>query len=75
MGGEHFSISCNLSKNGYGINSSALIDTGANGFAFIDSAFAVEAAKFLNVEPIRLDKNIDVRGYNGHVGTPVTHVL
>ena len=50
MGGKHFTVPCTLSKNGYGIALSALIDSGANGFAFIDTACAYDIAQFLNIK-------------------------
>ena len=75
MGGKHFTVPCTVSRNGYGVNTTALIDTGANGFAFMNTACANDVAKFLNVEATRLEKPVQVKGYNGQAGKPVTHVL
>ncbi|HEY5745926.1 MAG TPA: retropepsin-like aspartic protease, partial [Chryseolinea sp.] len=75
MGGKHFTISCTISRNGYGINTSALTDTGANGFAFMNTSFAIEAGKFLNVKATRLPQPISVKAFDGKPGNTITHVL
>ena len=75
MGGKHFTVPYTVSQNGYGVNTTALINTGANGFAFMNTACANDVAKFLNVEATRLEKPIQVKSYNGQAGKPVTHVL
>jgi len=38
-----------VSQNGYRVNITALINTGANGFTFIKTAYINDVAKFLNV--------------------------
>jgi hypothetical protein len=58
MGGKHFTVLCTVSRNGYGVNTTALIDTGANGFAFINTACAIDVAKFLNVKATLLEKPV-----------------
>ena len=58
MGGKHFTVPCTVSWNGYGVNTTALINTRINGFAFINTAYANDVAKFLNIEAIRLKKSI-----------------
>ena len=75
MGGKHFTIRCTISRNGYGINTSALADTGANGFAFMNTSFAVETAKVLNVKATRLPQPISVKAFDGKQGNTITHVL
>ena len=75
MGGNHFTVPCTISISGYGIDLNALADTGANGFAFIDTACAIDAAKFLDIKPTRLEKPITVKGFDGRRGKAVTHIL
>jgi predicted aspartyl protease len=75
MGGKHFTVLCIVSRNGYRVNTTALIDTGANGFAFINTAYTNNVAKFLNAEATQLERPVQVKGYNGQAGQPVTHVL
>jgi hypothetical protein len=51
MGGRHFIVLCTLLKNRYGITLSALIDSRANGFAFMDTACVNDISTFLNLKP------------------------
>ena len=75
MGGKHFTIPCTLSRKGYGVRSSALVDTGANGFAFINRSFATELSKFLNIQPVRIPNSLSIQGYDGKKATTVSHAL
>jgi hypothetical protein len=75
MGGKHFTIPCTLSRNGYGVRSSALVDTGANGFAFINRSFATELSKFLSIKPVRIPNSLSIQGYDGKQATTVSHAL
>jgi len=75
IGGKHFTIPCTISHNGYGIDLHALADTRANGFAFIDTACAIDTAKFLNITATQLEKPIAVKGFDGKQGHAVTHIL
>jgi hypothetical protein len=75
MGGRHFTIPCTLSRNGYGVRSSALVDTGANGFAFIDTSFATQLSKFLNIRPVRIPTPLSIQGYDGKRATTVSYAL
>ena len=47
-----------VSWNGYGVNTTALINTGVNGFAFINTACVNDIVKFLNIEATKLEKPI-----------------
>jgi hypothetical protein len=53
----------------------ALADSGANGFVFIDTAYAVDIAKFLNLKAQRLSSSIKVKGYDGKASNSVTYIL
>jgi predicted aspartyl protease len=75
MGGRHFTVPCTLSKNGYGITLSALVDSGANGFAFMDTACANDISTFLNLKPQPLIQSIIPKGFDGQPGKAVTHIL
>jgi predicted aspartyl protease len=68
-------ISCTLSSNGYAVSLKALVDSGANGFVFINTPLAISIATFLNVKAQRLPKPIPVKGYNGQSGDAITHIL
>ena len=75
MGGNNFTMSCTLSKNGYGIVVPSLLDTGANGFAFIDTTFAIQLAKFLNIKTKPLNRTIQAKGFDGKTSKVITHLL
>src|SRR5450432_1544087 len=75
IGGSHLTVPCTLSSNGYSIKMHALADSGANGFVFIDTACAVDIAKFLNLKAQRLSSSIKVKGYDGKASNSVTYVL
>ena len=47
-----------VSQNGYRVNTTTLINTETNSFAFINTACVNDIAKFLNVEATRLEKPI-----------------
>jgi hypothetical protein len=47
----NFIVIYTLLKNRYGITLSALINSRANGFAFIDTAYANDISIFLNLKP------------------------
>jgi predicted aspartyl protease len=75
MGGKHFTVPCTLSRHGYGVKSSALVDTGANGFAFINRSFATELSKFLDIQPVQIPNTLSIQGYDGKQATTVSHAL
>ena len=50
MGGKHLTMPCTLSRNEVTVQTYALADTEANGFTFINTLFAVNLAKYLNMK-------------------------
>ena len=77
LGGDSFTTPCRLVKNGYGVSLSALADTGANGYAFIDAQCAADICRFLSLrlQPLPKGKTWRVRGYNGQLGEDITHYI
>jgi Reverse transcriptase (RNA-dependent DNA polymerase)/RNase H-like domain found in reverse transcriptase/Retroviral aspartyl protease len=75
MGGQHLTIACMLSTNGTSVASRALIDSGANGFIFVNTLFAIDLVRSFNITAARLPSPIQVKGYNGKPGKPVTHYI
>jgi hypothetical protein len=75
MGGRHFIVPCTLSKNRYGITLSALVDSRANGFAFMDTAYTNNISIFLNLKPQPLIRPIIPKGFDRHPGKVVTYML
>jgi hypothetical protein len=68
-------IPCSLSCNGYLVNVSSLTNSGANGFAFINTLLAIDITTFFNLKFQHLSKPISIKGYNSKLGTRITHFL
>jgi hypothetical protein len=58
MGGKHFTVLYIVSQNAYRVNITALINTRANGFAFIDTTYITNITRFLNIKATQLEKPI-----------------
>ena len=58
MGGKHFIVLYIVSWNRYGVNITALVNTRVNGFAFINTAYIINVAKFLNIKATWLEKPV-----------------
>ena len=61
--------------NRYSIDLHSLIDSRANGFAFINTLFAIKTTKFLDTKFVQLKCPILVKGFDGEQGNTITHVL
>ena len=66
--------SCMLGNNGE-IKTTALLDTGATGYSFVDPAMARRVCDDLAIEPIRLSKPKAIRGFDGKRAPDVTHAI
>ena len=75
MGGRHFIVLYTLLKNRYGITLSALINSRANGFVFMDIAYVNDISIFLNLKPQPLVRPIIPKGFDRQLGKAVTHML
>jgi predicted aspartyl protease len=75
LGGDSFTFPCTISSNGLGIKTHTLIDTGANGYAFIDTDFAAIATRFLNTKVQQLPTACNVRGFDGKLAQPITDYI
>ena len=73
--GDAFILPCTISNNGLGIKTSSLIDTGANGYTFVNTQFAKIVERFLGIKPSILKDPCKVRGFNGQQTTPITQFL
>ena len=58
MGGKYFIVLYTVSQNGYRVNTTTLINTRANSFAFINTAYAINVAKILNIKATLLKKPV-----------------
>ncbi|MDA4119333.1 MAG: reverse transcriptase domain-containing protein [Thaumarchaeota archaeon] len=75
--GNPLTFPVSLTKRGVGIavSSSALADTGAGGYVFIDPAFARDLSRTLGVKPQRLPRPIVPSSYDGSPGTEIKEYL
>lgn len=70
---QAFFIDCTLSSNRKSIQFRALIDTGANGYAFLNTKCARVLCEALDIEPQQLAKPKGVKAFNGKKATRITH--
>ena len=75
VGGEALTLPCTINKNGLGIKTHVLIDTGANGFIFIDSELANLAIQHLGAELKELPTPCAINGFDGKTAPPITQYL
>jgi hypothetical protein len=75
IGGLYLTIPCTIAYNRYTVKLNALANSEANGFVFIDTLYAINIAKFLNIKAQRLSCLINVKGYNRKAGSAITHIL
>jgi hypothetical protein len=57
-------VSYIITHNKYAVKLNVLANSGVNGFVFINTFYAIDIAKFLNVKAQRLSCPINVKGYN-----------
>jgi len=72
---ESFTITYKIVQNGYSVAINTLVDTGANGFVFLDAHLALLIARFFKTRTIPLKNPCAVRGYDGKSETPITHAM
>ena len=75
LGGKSFTTLCTLFRNGYGVITNALADSGANAFALLDTKCAEKTSEFLNTPLETLERPVPVKGYNGKPGKPIMSIL
>jgi predicted aspartyl protease len=59
--------------NGHSVTLTALIDSGANGFIFIDTLCARDISPFLGTKPQQLPRTYHVKGYDGKAQNDISH--
>ena len=65
---------CTLDNNSE-IRTTALLDTGATGYSFVDPSMVRRICDELLIEPIRLSKPKAIRGFDGKRAPDVTHAI
>jgi hypothetical protein len=75
LGGKSFTVPSQVAFNGYSIPMKSLADSGANGYLFIDTQRAIEAARFFGIPVLPLTTRCETKGFNGEAGTPISHAI
>jgi hypothetical protein len=65
--GDSFTFPCTISSNRLRIKTRTLIDTRANGYAFINTDFVAIATRFLDTKVQRLLVACNVRGFDSKI--------
>ena len=68
VGGRHLTMPVRLVRQGIMVKFDALIDSGANGYAFLDSNTLRHLNRFSEAQTRKLPNPIPIQGYNGSVG-------
>jgi hypothetical protein len=64
-----------LAKNGFSIATKALMDTGVNGYAFMDIFLVVKLVQYFQIYVIFLGQPCVVKGYDGKIVVLITHLI
>jgi predicted aspartyl protease len=75
LGGKNFTVSAYVSRNGLSFSLSALVDSGANGYIFINHSVALQVAKRCYTYVVPLNIPGKVRGYDGKSEALITHAI
>ena len=65
--GDSFTFLYTISSNKLGIKTRTLINTKANGYAFINTKFAALITRFLNTKTQQLFILYNIRGFNSKI--------
>ena len=75
LGGNSFTFPYTISSNRLGIKTYTLINTKANGYAFINTEFAALATRFLNTKTQQLLILCNIRGFNIKIAQLITDYI
>jgi len=70
--GDSFTFPYTISSNGLRIKTCILINTRANGYAFINTDFVAIATRFLNTKVQQLLAACNIRGFNSKIAQLIT---
>ena len=73
--GNHFRLPSVLYRNGFGVKLNSLIDTGAQGFLFINLSIAFSITRSLQIPIQKLPYKVTIRGFQDSIESSVTHYL
>ena len=72
---NYFIVSCTILYSRYRIDLDTLANTRANRFAFINTIYTINIAKFLNIKATWLEKPITMKGFDGKHGKAIIYIL
>jgi hypothetical protein len=75
VGGKHFTVPCILVYNRYRVQTSVLVDSGANSLVFIDNWFATDLVRFLGAKITFLATPCSVKGFDRKPGKSATQAI
>jgi len=70
-----FTFLCTISSNRLRIKTRTLINTRANGYAFINTKFAALATRFLNTKTQQLLTLYNIQGFNSKIAQLITDYI
>jgi hypothetical protein len=73
--GDSFTFLYIISSNRLGIKTRILINTRANGYAFINTEFAALATRFLDMKTQQLFILCNIRGFNSKIAQLITDYI
>jgi hypothetical protein len=73
--GNSFTFPYTISSNRLGINTRTLINTRANGYAFIDTEFAALVTRFFNTKTQQLLTLCNIRGFDSKIAQLITDYI
>ena len=72
---DSFTFLYTINSNKLGIKTCILINTKANGYAFINTEFAALATRFLNTKTQRLLILCNIRGFDSKIAQLITNYI
>jgi formylmethanofuran dehydrogenase subunit E len=70
---EPFITNCTIGKSNW--NTTALVDTGATGYAFVSHGAAQRICQAERIAPVELLRPKPLRGFDGKTANPITHAI
>lgn len=75
IGGQPFVLPCKIGHNGIILTTNALIDTGANGYIFINTELAAKLAKRLDIPIQTTPDTCGAEGYDGQQAQEINQLI
>ena len=75
IGRNHFIVPCTILYSKYRIDLDTLVNTRANRFAFINTTYTINIAKFLNIKATWLEKSITIKDFNRKHEKAITYIF